>query len=53
MAVIVVNPIYIHQDLFFFFKDLLTTSCFSLMELTCQCVKQAIPMGRVRFLSVK
>lgn len=51
MAVIVVNPIYIHQDLFF--KDLLTTSCFSLMELTGQCVKQAIPMGRVRFLPVK
>lgn len=45
-VVIVVNPVYVH-------RDLLTTSCFSLAELTCQCVKQAIPMGRVRFLPEK
>lgn len=45
-VVIVVNPIYVHQSL-------LTTSGFSLVELTCQSVRQAIPTRRVRFLSVR
>lgn len=45
-VVIVVNPIYVHQNL-------LTTSGFCPVELTCQCVKQAIAMRGVRFLPVK